>query len=56
MSYLKGIKSLISRTVSVSCPHCSQLTQQSTAKLRKDSVLVCSCCGTLFKISECNHV
>ncbi|WP_237657320.1 YnfU family zinc-binding protein [Serratia fonticola] len=56
MSFIKGVKGLVSHTVRITCPHCSQLSEQSSSKVRKDRSLLCPHCKALFLPSECEHL
>lgn len=48
MSYFDSIKMFANRTMSVVCPKCSYASEQQCSKLRKNIMLICPNCGTLF--------
>ncbi|WP_338019928.1 YnfU family zinc-binding protein [Rahnella ecdela] len=49
MSFFDGLKFLTSTTTKVTCPECGYVSEQMTAKVRKNSTLVCKKCGALFQ-------
>lgn len=49
MSFFDGLKFLTSTTTKVTCPECGFVSEQMTAKVRKNSTLVCKKCGALFQ-------
>ncbi|WP_115586240.1 MULTISPECIES: YnfU family zinc-binding protein [Cedecea] len=55
MSYISFIKAFFSPSVSLACPWCGHRSRQSSAKVKKGRILVCTHCGTLFLPSECRQ-
>lgn len=49
MSFFDGLKFLSSQKTKVTCPECKAVTEQMSAKVRKNSTLVCPKCGALFQ-------
>ncbi|WP_460526523.1 YnfU family zinc-binding protein [Hafnia psychrotolerans] len=49
MSFFDGLKFLSSQKTKVTCPECKAVTEQISAKVRKNSTLVCPKCGALFQ-------
>ncbi|MCF2953642.1 zinc-ribbon domain-containing protein [Yersinia pestis subsp. pestis] len=56
MSLLDVFKSFSSKRINVTCPECALVSEQDSAKVRKNITLVCPRCGTFFILKIINSI
>ncbi|WP_227660632.1 YnfU family zinc-binding protein [Hafnia alvei] len=52
MSFFDGLKLYSTRSIQITCPKCSHVSEQSVSKMRKNTTLICTRCGEYFLPNE----
>ncbi|MBW3477553.1 MULTISPECIES: YnfU family zinc-binding protein [Hafnia] len=52
MSFFDGLKLYSTRSIQITCPKCSHVSEQSVSKIRKNTTLICTRCGEYFLPNE----